>query len=123
MSKFRKINLSKEDLDKNPSKISAKPVKPLEPISNTKLIKDNISETEPEEGENPNTTTETEKNLPDEDPQTSENGGEVPPGEPVNNNNTDNSEASENIHDSYDETGIDFSEWYFPQGEQKWINY
>ena len=120
MSQFRKINLSREDLEKNPHQLSPKPV---EPISNTHLIKqdqEEASEDNHEGQEKPENNS--QDNITD-----AEEGKEIPPGEPANDTEEEKSDITDNTEpqdqESYDETGLDFSEWYFPEGTPRWINY
>ena len=122
MSQFRKINLSKEDLEKNPHRISPKPV---EPINNPSLIKHDQEEVLKED----NKVQDSSENRSQDNINDNQQNSEVPPGEPVNNEEEESDDKGDitdkesEDQESYDETGIDFSEWYIPEGTPRWINY
>ena len=114
MSSFKKRYLTPEDLEKVPAEV--KPEKPPEPKYKIKKppvqtppakperqedeteIKQRADESEDEENMQNNPT-----DYRNSDPPTPDGGGRDSPGADV--------------------VGIDFNEWYIPQGEPTWINY
>ena len=126
MSSFRKVNVSEAELNKNPYKNAAKT---SESINNSEVDKNHSSSGPTYE---PLKTQRNQDKDTSTDPETSFNNnsqdGEVPPGNPVNNESQENSTDTEHMQvednqNSKDVTGIDLSEWYFPEGDLPWINY
>ena len=107
MSKFKKFNLTPEHLDKIPEEVQP------EPIEKDKAKK---TEEKPE-----NDVPQGEEETTDEDMQIS------PESDSMRDTGTADSGGGnipdDGLEDGGDVTGIDFNEWYFPQGEPSWINY
>ena len=121
MSSFRKVNLSQEELNKNPYKVSAQP---------STSINKSEEKNKPQEDINVNDSRDIDRDItPSQQHFENSSQDEVPPGRPImqpiddsSASNTDNSEMDRGDN-SYDMTGIDINDWYFPEGDLPWINY
>ena len=135
MSTFKKINLSPEEIEKTPvlnqPSTNKEPSTSKEPIYNPKYS-ENIKQKSVEKPDNAIAEkTDSQKVDKTDEPSTDapkpEQKTEVPPGLPASAESDRLSDSpgsgSDGGSDSYDVTGIDFDEWYFPQGKPRWINY
>ena len=122
MSSFKKRYLTPEDLEKVPAEV--KPEKPPEP--KYKIKKPPVQSPSAKPVQTPPAKPERQEDETEIKQGAEESGDE----EDMQNNPTDyrNSDPPTPDGDSRDSpgadvVGIDFNEWYIPQGEPTWINY